>query len=115
MRVASKGGQVRLNSQVLMEMRRHDTNATKEWHGMAVKKLEAFLYLRESVELSESQRRALDIRMVKAYIDAALYSMRAGELDKARSFYISALAIKGSWMKKFKGLARLSAAYTIKK
>src|SRR5690606_21114873 len=57
MRVASKGGQVRLNSQVLMEMRRHDTNATKEWHGMAVKKLEAFLYLRESVELSESQRR----------------------------------------------------------
>jgi glycosyltransferase involved in cell wall biosynthesis len=100
-------GRGAFNSNVLMEMRRHETNATSNWSGIAIDKLKALLTLREFTELDSKQKEILDKRLVKAHIDAAVSLIRTGKKGVAWSYYFDSMRIRGSLFRKSKGCVRV--------
>ena len=70
-------GKVAFNSEVLTDVRRHDSNITNDISLMALDKLCALLHLQDAVD-TPARRTALNDRLVKAWLDAATVLVRAG-------------------------------------
>lgn len=99
-------GNVAFIREVLTEVRRHDTNATRNHHVMAVHKLNALRALAPHVVTPEHQAAYHD-RLVKAHVDAAYNQSQRGEIGPALQTFSAAFQIKGSTLRKIKGVARL--------
>ncbi len=104
LRVAARGG-VGFVPEVLAEVRRHDTNVTRDVSLMAEDKLKALLRLRGRIE-GESRRKALNDRIVKAHIDCATAQILRRRRGAGWAHYLKALRIPGSGRRKFNGLLR---------
>lgn len=100
-------GEVAFTREVLVDVRRHDTNATRDISLMALDKLWALLPLQNAVD-TPMRRAALNDRLVKARIDAATALIRARRRLDAFEHYTEALALPGSGLRKCKGTARLA-------
>lgn len=100
-------GRVAVNREVLAEVRRHDSNLTRDISRMAQDKLRALLLLQSAVT-TQSQRAALNDRLVKARIDAATTLIRTGSRLDAVRHYARALTLPGSGLRKLKGAARIA-------
>ena len=99
-------GKVAFNREVLTDVRRHDSNVTRDISLMALDKLSALLSLRTAVQ-TPIQRAALNARLVKARIDAATMLIRTGSrLDGVRH-YVKAFTLPGSARRKLRGTARI--------
>lgn len=99
-------GQVAFNPDVLTDVRRHDSNATKDISLMALDKLWALLPLKCAVD-TPTRRAALNDRLVKAWIDAATVLIRRGHRLEGLRHYLKAFTQPGSSLRKFKGAARI--------
>lgn len=99
-------GDVAFTSEVLCEVRRHATNATRQHHEIAVHKLRALKALAPFVNASDAA--AYRDRMVKAHIDAALYQAKSGDIRTSLRTYLNGLLVRGSPVRKLKGSARLA-------
>jgi glycosyltransferase involved in cell wall biosynthesis len=109
---AAMKGTVGFNREVLAEVRRHGNNATANYSLIALDKLKALQGIRGDVQL-EQHRRAHTERLVKAHIDAAVASCRAGQTMNGIRLYAQGLALGGSALRKLKGAVRvLQAAVT---
>jgi glycosyltransferase involved in cell wall biosynthesis len=99
-------GKVAVLWQVLVEIRRHQSNITNE-SGMLIEldKARALSYL-HGVADTESRRAALNDRLVKAYIDGATALIQGGRRIEGVGSYLKAVKIPGSSRRKLKGLAR---------
>lgn len=99
-------GKVAFTREILTDVRRHDTNATKDISLMALDKLWALLPLRAAVD-TPARRAALNDRLVKAWIDAATALIRSGRRSNGIEHYAKALTVPGSGLRKLKGAARV--------
>ncbi len=99
-------GKVAFSRQVLADVRRHDSNATRDVSLMALDKLWALLVLQKTVD-TPIRRAALNDRLVKARIDAATALIRSGRRLRGLGHYTKALALPGSGRRKLKGAARI--------
>jgi len=99
-------GKVAFNREVLTDVRRHDTNTTKDISLMALDKLWALLPLQLAVDTPD-RRAALNDRLVKAWIDAATVLIRAGCVSDGLKHYTKAFTQPGSVLRKLKGAARI--------
>lgn len=100
-------GKVAFIPEVLADVRRHNSNITKDISLIELDRLQALLSVGRSVD-SARRRAALHDRTVKSRIDCANALIRAGRpVDGMRS-YFKALTIPGSGTRKAKGLARTS-------
>ena len=102
-------GGVVFTDEVLAEVRRHDTNATRDFGEMAVHKLNGLKALKPQVT------RSLDLvayhdRLIKAHIDAALYQARTGRVRAGLRTYRDTFGVPGSAMRKLKGSLRMAIA-----
>jgi glycosyltransferase involved in cell wall biosynthesis len=102
-------GDVVFTREILAEVRRHDTNATRDFREMAVHKVRALTALAPHVT------RDLDLaayrdRMVKAHVDAALYLTSVGRIRAGLSSYLQSLRVPGSPMRKVKASVRMALA-----
>lgn len=100
-------GQVAFIREALTEVRRHDTNATRNHHVMAVHKLNALRALAPHVVTPEHQAAYHD-RLVKAHVDAAFNQSRRGEIGPALQTFSASFRIKGSTLRKIKGVVRIA-------
>jgi glycosyltransferase involved in cell wall biosynthesis len=99
-------GKIAFLTEVLAEIRRHDSNITNEVGDLVeLDKVRALLCLREVVD-SASRRAVLNDRLVKAYIDSATALIRAGHRSQGIKSYLNALKTPGSRGRKLKGLVR---------
>ncbi|MDN3638503.1 glycosyltransferase family 2 protein [Simiduia curdlanivorans] len=105
LKVSTRGGAV-FNDNILMEMRRHDSNTTKHWQNISTDKLQALLVLAEYSDLSSDQRIALNDRLIRANIDASTYQLRNGSVIEGLGYYINSLKIAGHPTRKVKGALR---------
>ena len=103
-------GKVAFIREVLVEVRRHGGNITRDISLMALDKLWALLPLRNAVD-TPARRGALNDRLVKAWIDAATTLIRAGKRRDGLAHYSKALAVPGAGRRKLKGAARVG--YTL--
>jgi glycosyltransferase involved in cell wall biosynthesis len=99
-------GKVAFTREVLTEVRRHDSNATRDISLMALDKLWALLPLQHAVD-TPARHAALNDRLVKAWIDAATTLIRTGSRLEGLRHYMRALAHPGSGIRKLKGTARI--------
>ncbi len=104
LRVAARGG-VGFVPEVLAEVRRHDTNTTRDISLMAEDKLRALLALRPAIK-GETRRKALNERIVKAHIDCATARILKGQRGAGWAHYLKALKVPGSGTRKVNGLLR---------
>lgn len=100
-------GRVAFLNESLTEVRRHDTNATRNYQVMALHKLNALRALEPHVITAERQVAYRD-RLVKAHIDAAYNQSRHGNLGAALQIFTAGLRVKGSPLRKVKGVARIA-------
>ena len=91
---------------VLTDVRRHDSNITRDISLMALDKLWALLPLEEVVD-APNRRAALNDRLVKAWIDAAVALIRAGRRSDGLKHYAAGLSRPGCALRKLKGTARI--------
>lgn len=99
-------GRVAFTPAVLAEVRRHDSNATRNYNAMALHKLNALRALAPHVSTVD-RRAAYHDRLIKAHIDAANATCKMGEVRNAWRIFGEALRVKGSPMRKIKGLVRI--------
>ena len=99
-------GKVAFTPEVLTDVRRHDSNITKDISLMALDKLWALLPLRAAVD-TPARRAALNDRLVKAWIDAATALIQAGHRGDGLKHYAKAIAQPGPGLRKLKGTARV--------
>jgi len=102
-------GAVIFTDEVLAEVRRHDTNATRDYAEMAVHKLNGLKALGPQVT------RPLDVapyrdRLVKAHVDAALHQTTTGRIRAGLRTYRDTFGIPGSPLRKLKGSVRMALA-----
>jgi glycosyltransferase involved in cell wall biosynthesis len=84
-------GRVAFDETILLEVRRHQSNATKNISLIAVDKLVSLLKLREYEFLTSNQRVALEGRLTKAYWGAANVLARERLWRKSWHFVITAI------------------------
>lgn len=96
-------GAVVYTDEVLAEIRRHDSNASRDVGSMAIHKLNALQALQPYVTGQNVD--AYHDRLIKAHIDAALYRVRSGLQD-----FRACLRVPGSPMRKLKGAVRIALA-----
>lgn len=106
LRVFMKGG-VAFNHEVLAEVRRHDTNTTADYRGVAVHEAVALRRLENFVH-GGARARFYQERLVKAHIDAACVLIEQGHFRKGLASYASALGVPGAYQRKARGAARLA-------
>ncbi len=99
-------GKVAFIREVLVDVRRHDSNVTGNISLMALDKLSAMLSLQSAVD-TPVRRAALNDRLVKARIDAATALIRSGRRLRGLEHYTKALTVPGSGLRKLKGAARI--------
>jgi glycosyltransferase involved in cell wall biosynthesis len=104
MRVTLRGG-VGFVPEILAEIRRHDSNVTKDISLLAQDKLKALLALRNAVD-GGARRAALNDRIIKAYVDSASALIENRQRTTAVVQYVKALSVRGSPQRKVKGFAR---------
>lgn len=100
-------GGVVFTDEVLCEVRRHDTNATRDFGEMKVHKLNGLK------ALSPHVTREIDVvayrdRLIKAHIDAALYQTKLGRVKAGLRTYRDTFRVPGSFMRKIKGSVRMA-------
>jgi glycosyltransferase involved in cell wall biosynthesis len=100
-------GRVAFMPEILVEVRRHDLNITKNISLMELDKLRALLALRSAVDDSKRRDRLND-RIVKSGIDSATALIRAGRRSEGLACYLNVLRVPGSSARKIKGFARTS-------
>ena len=100
-------GQVAFTREVLAEVRRHDSNATRDTSLMALDKLWALLPLQNEVD-TPARRAALTDRLMKARINAATALIRAHRRLDGFEQYTEALALPGAKRRKLRGTARVA-------
>lgn len=106
LRVSTKG-KIAFNSKVLLDVRRHSSNATADISKITFNKLQAILSLQLFNELKPHHKVALNERLVKSYIDSAVISLHIGSIKNSISYYLKSFQVKGYYTKKLKGLVRL--------
>ena len=99
-------GKVAFTRQILADVRRHASNATRDISHMALDKLSAMLALQSAVD-TPMRRAALNDRLVKARIDAATALIHSGRRLESLEHYLHALRLPGSEVRKLKGMARI--------
>lgn len=104
LRVALRGA-VAFVPEVLAEVRRHATNATRDISLMAEDKLKALLLLRERLERG-ARLDALNERIIRAHLDCASVLIRRKHRAEGLAHYVKALRVPGSAPRKVNGLAR---------
>lgn len=102
-------GRVAFTPEVLAEVRRHDSNATRNYSVMALHKLNALRALGPHVTTPLHQAAYKD-RLVKAHIDAAFASCQQGDVRTAWRTFVDGLRISSSPLRKLKGFARILLA-----
>jgi len=100
-------GKVAFTREVLTDVRRHDSNTTKDISLMSLDKLWALLPLQTAVD-TPARRAALNDRLVKAWIDASRALIRVGRRREGISHFREALAVPDSGFRKLKGAARVA-------
>lgn len=100
-------GRVAFTREILADIRRHDSNTTKDLSLMALDKLWALLPLRDVVD-TPARRAALNDRLVKSWIDAATGLIRAGRQPEGLTHYAKAFTVPGSSRRKIRGTARIA-------
>lgn len=101
-------GDVAFTSEILCEVRRHGSNATREHHTIAVHKLVALKALGPYV--SSANLAAYRDRLVKAHIDAAIYQTKSGRVRDGLRCYLDSYLVPSSPMRKLKGSVRVALA-----
>jgi glycosyltransferase involved in cell wall biosynthesis len=99
-------GKVAFNREVLADVRRHDSNLTRDNSLMALDKLSALLALQTAAR-TPTRRAALNDRLVKARIDAATVLIRTDSRLDGVKHYAKALTLPGSGLRKLRGTARI--------
>ena len=100
-------GKIAYISDVLADVRRHGLNITNDISLMALDKLWALLHLQNAVD-TPTRRRALNDRLVKAWLDAATVLIRAGRRSEGLEHYAKVFSIPSSGARKLKGTARIA-------
>jgi glycosyltransferase involved in cell wall biosynthesis len=99
-------GRVAYDETVLLEVRRHDSNATRDISLIAVDKLASFVKLLEFKGLTPVQNSFLLRRLAKAHWDAANAQLLAGQRTQSWRNVKSALLQPGTLLSKAKRFAR---------
>lgn len=102
-------GDVCFTSEILAEVRRHDSNATIAYQAIALHKLIALNALAPFVS-GQDNLAAYHDRLVKAHIDAALTQARMGHFRAGWKDLWDGMRVPGSSMRKVKGSIRLALA-----
>lgn len=100
-------GDVILTSEVLCEVRRHGANATRDYHMIALHKLQALKALTPFIA-GAGRIAAYRDRLVKAHIDASLHLVRSGRVRDGLRHYVDGLLVPSSPLRKLKGSVRMA-------
>jgi glycosyltransferase involved in cell wall biosynthesis len=100
-------GNVAYISETLADVRRHESNTTKDYRWFPVYKLQAFKCLERYV-ISPERVTAYRDRLIKGHIEAACVHCIRGELKSGLRVFIDGLSVPGSRKRKLKGAARLT-------
>jgi hypothetical protein len=106
LRAYLRGG-VGVVPQVLAEVRRHDTNTTRDFRYFPVYKRQALLALAPEVR-GEARLAAFRDRLVKAHVEASLVLVSRGRSGEGLRVFASAFGVPGSARRKVTGAARLA-------
>jgi glycosyltransferase involved in cell wall biosynthesis len=104
-------GRVAFNPEILAEVRRHDTNITRDYSWAPVSRLRALESIKPTVS-GAARLRAYSDRLVKAHVDAACEHVWRGQYRAGASVFRRGLSVPGSPMRKLKGFARVVVATT---
>lgn len=99
-------GRVAYQREILADVRRHLSNATRDYLWAPVSRLHALKSIRPEVT-TDAQRRVYHDRLVKAYVDAAGVRCRRRQLLPGLRTYLEGLAVPGSYARKAKGFLRI--------
>lgn len=102
-------GGVMFIDEVLTEVRRYDSNATRDAGELAVHTLSALQALAPHVTRDVDVAVYRD-RLIKAHIDAALNQTKLGRVGAGWRTYRDSFGVPGSRLRKFKGSARMALA-----
>lgn len=107
---AATRGKVAFNPSILLEVRRHSANATLDYSKIALNKIDALLSVQRNSVLKPEQQRALNGRLIRAYLDIATSLAKSSRLD-AVHYYLQAIKVRGHFMYKLKGTVRMGLKY----
>jgi glycosyltransferase involved in cell wall biosynthesis len=106
LRAYLRGG-VAFVTEILADVRRHETNTTKDYHYFPVYKLEALRSIGKEVA-GVPRLTAYRDRLVKGHIEAACVLSRRSQFGDAMKVYLAALRVPGSSKRKVKGGVRVA-------
>jgi glycosyltransferase involved in cell wall biosynthesis len=99
-------GRVAYNVELLADVRRHETNTTKDHDWMPVYKLAALKSIEAAVGSGPRRAAYLD-RLIRAHVDAAIVHCKRGRYKTGLSVYLEGLSLEGSLGRKIKGAVRI--------
>jgi glycosyltransferase involved in cell wall biosynthesis len=100
-------GRVAFNVELLADVRRHESNTTKDHDWMPVYKLAALKSIEDAVGNGARRVAYLD-RLVRAHVDAAIVHCKRGQYRAGLSVYFEGLSLEGSLGRKIKGAVRIA-------